>query len=67
MLISDFQVCCSELLFRSPKRVVVKVRQPQWLILVGEVENPVFLKVILALFGPDPALLVFDDPYLVIA
>ncbi|MNE49939.1 hypothetical protein D3C81_1852350 [compost metagenome] len=66
MLIGDFQVCGGVSLLPSFKCVVVEMRQPQRLILVGEVENPVLLEVILALFGPDPALLVLDDPYLLI-
>ncbi|MNP79358.1 hypothetical protein D3C76_1771730 [compost metagenome] len=44
----------------------MKVRQPQWPVTVSGVEHLIFLKIVLTLFGLDPALRVSDDADLVV-
>ena len=66
MRIGDFQVRRGELFRRGFGRVVVKMREPSRLVMVGAVEYLILLKIILALFGLDPAQGVPDDAYLVI-
>ncbi|MNV98916.1 hypothetical protein D3C71_1942260 [compost metagenome] len=56
----------AELIDGCLQRVVVKVRHPQRLVVVGGVENPVLLKVVATLLGPDSPLGISDDAHLLV-